>query len=151
MNKEEQMITKFCVITFVLLVVNLYPQAERYTKGAENGYAWMSMDDPALMYSTSKENYLSSILDRLRLTKEKHPGIASLSCTEDINKLSIEGKSDKISLKDVAIEMDKFYLRKDNLVIPIIFAYCYTIKTFAGASTKELNDYRDEVLLFCYE
>jgi len=135
----------------VLLVVNLYSQTARYTKGAENGYAWMSMDDPALMYSTSKENYLSSILDRLRLTNEKHPEIASLSCKEDINKLFIEGKSDKISISAVVSEMDKFYLQNDNLVIPIIFAYCYTIKTFAGASTKELNDYRDEVLLFCYE
>ena len=144
-------ITKFCVITFLLFTVNLYPQSERYTKGAENGYAWMSMDDPALMYSTSKENYLNSILDRLRLTNEKHPEIASLSCKLDISKLSIGGKSDKISISDVVIEMDKFYSQNDNLIIPIIFAYCYTIKTFAGASAKELNDYRDEVLLFCYE
>jgi hypothetical protein len=111
----------------------------------------MSMDDPALMCSTSKENYLNSILDRLRLTNENYPEIASLSCKEDINKLSIEGKSDKISITDVVSEMDKFYAQNDNLVIPIIFAYCYTIKTFAGASTKELSDYRDEVLLFCYE
>jgi hypothetical protein len=145
------MITNFCVITFLLFVVNLYPQTERYTKGAENGYAWLSMDDPALMYSTSKENYLSSILDRLRLTNEKHPEIASISCKEDINKLTEESKSTEISLKDVTIEMDKFYLLKDNLVIPIIFAYCYTIKKFAGVSTEELNNYRDEVLLFCYE
>lgn len=144
-------IIKYFLITFLLFTVNLYPQSERYTKGAENGYAWMSMDDPALMYSTSKENYLNSILDRLRLTNEKHPEIASLSCKEDINKLSIEGKSDKISISDVVSEMDKFYSQNDNLIIPIIFAYCYTIKTFAGASTKELNDYRDEVLLFCYE
>lgn len=144
-------IIKYFLITFLLFAVNLYPQSERYTKGAENGYAWISMDDPALMYSTSKENYLNSILDRLRLTNEKHPEIASLSCKEDINKLSIEGKSDKISISDVVSEMDKFYSQNDNLIIPIIFAYCYTIKTFAGASTKELNDYRDEVLLFCYE
>lgn len=145
------MIRKYCIITFLLFVVNLYPQTERYTKGTENGYAWLSMDDPALMYSTSKENYLSSILDRLRLTNEKHPKIASLSCKEDINKLAEESKSAEISLKDVTTEMDKFYSRKDNLVIPIIFAYCYTIKKFAGANTEKLNDYRDEVLLFCYE
>lgn len=145
------MIRKYCIITFLLFVVNLYPQTERYTRGAENGYAWLSMDDPALMYSTSKENYLSSILDRLRLTNEKHPEIASISCKEDINKLTEESKSTEISLKDVTIEMDKFYLLKDNLVIPIIFAYCYTIKKFAGVSTEELNNYRDEVLLFCYE
>lgn len=145
------MIRKYCIITFLLFVVNLYSQTERYTRGAENGYAWLSMDDPALMYSTSKENYLSSILDRLRLTNEKHPEIASISCKEDINKLTEESKSTEISLKDVTIEMDKFYLLKDNLVIPIIFAYCYTIKKFAGVSTEELNNYRDEVLLFCYE
>lgn len=145
------MLRKYYIITFLLFVVNLYPQTERYTKGAENGYAWLSMDDPALMYSTSKENYLSSILDRLRLTNEKHPEIASISCKEDINKLTEESKSTEISLKDVTIEMDKFYLLKDNLVIPIIFAYCYTIKKFAGVSTEELNNYRDEVLLFCYE
>jgi hypothetical protein len=145
------MLRKYYIITFLLFVVNLYPQTERYTKGAENGYAWLSMDNPALMYSTSKENYLSSILDRLRLTNEKHPEIASISCKEDINKLTEESKSTEISLKDVTIEMDKFYLLKDNLVIPIIFAYCYTIKKFAGVSTEELNNYRDEVLLFCYE
>jgi len=145
------MIRKYCIITFLLFVINLFPQTERYTRGAENGYAWMSMVDPALMYSISKENYLSSILDRLRLTSEKHPEIASLSCKEDISKLSSGGKSDKISLNDVVIELDMFYSQNDNLVIPIIFAYCYTIKKFAGASTKELGDYRDEVLLFCYE
>jgi hypothetical protein len=142
---------KSFILIFLLFIVNLFPQTERYTKGAENGYAWLSMDDPALMYSTSKENYLSSILDRLRLTNEKHPEIASISCKEDINKLTEESKSTEISLKDVTIEMDKFYLLKDNLVIPIIFAYCYTIKKFAGVSTEELNNYRDEVLLFCYE
>ena len=69
---------KSFILIFLLFVVNIFPQAERYTKGAENGYAWMSMDNSALMYSTSKENYLSSILDRFRITNEKHPEIASL-------------------------------------------------------------------------
>lgn len=142
---------KSFILIFLLFVVNLFPQAERNTKGAANGYAWMSMGDPALMYSISKENYLSSILDRLRLTREKHPEIASLSCKEDISKLSSESKSDKISLNDVVIELDGFYSQNDNLIIPIIFAYCYTIKKFAGTSTEELIHYKDAVLLFCYE
>lgn len=142
---------KSFILIFLLFVVNLFPQSERHTKGAENGYVWLSMDDPALMYSISKENYLSSILDRFRLTNEKHPEIASLSCKEDINKLSSEGKSDKISLNDVVLEMNVFYSVDDNLVIPIIFAYCYTIKKFAGATIEELRNYRDDVLLFCYE
>jgi len=109
------------------------------------------MDDPALMYSTSKENYLSSILDRFRITKEKHPEIASLSCKEDINKLSTDSKLNAISLNDVVLEMNNFYSVEDNLIIPIIFAYCYTIKKIAGATIEELSYYREEVLLFCYE
>ncbi|MCW8805215.1 MAG: hypothetical protein OQK56_02045 [Ignavibacteriaceae bacterium] len=145
------MMIKSLILIFLLFVVNLFPQSERYTKGAENGYAWLSMDDPSLMYSTSKENYLSSILDRFRITKEKHPEIASLTCKEDINKLSTEGKSNEISLNDVVTEMNDFYSVEDNLVIPIIFAYCYTIKKFAGANIEELSNYRNEVLLFCYE
>lgn len=129
----------------------MFPQSERQTKGAENGYAWLAMDDPALMYSTSKENYLSSILDRLKVTNEKYPEIESLGCREDINKLTKEGKSDEISITNVVFEMDKFYSAEENLVIPIVFAYCYTIKQFAGASVEELLIYKDEVLLFCYE
>ncbi len=142
---------KYFIITVLLFTINIFPQSERYTKGAENGYAWISMDEPVLMYSTSKENYLSSILDRIKLTKEKYPEIASLSCKEEINELTKHGKSNEISLNDVVNEINKFYSEEDNLVIPIVFAYCYTIKKIAGSSSEELDVYRNEVLLFCYE
>ncbi len=145
------MMLKSVILIFLLFIVNLFPQAERTTKGAANGYAWLAMGDPSLPYSITKENYLNSILDRIKLTKEKHPEIASLSCKEDINKLSGEGKSNEISLNDVVLEMNYFYSFEDNLVIPIIFAYCYTIKKIAGVTVEELSDYRNEVLLFCYE
>jgi hypothetical protein len=138
-------------LILLLFTVSVLPQTERYTKGAENGYAWITMDDPALMYSISKENYLSSILDRIKLTKEIHPEIASLSCREEINQLATEGKSYQISLNDVVIEIDMFYLQNDNLIIPIIFAYCYTIKKFAGRSKEQLDDYREEILSFCFQ
>jgi hypothetical protein len=85
------------------------------------------------------------------VTGEKYPEIASLSCKEDINLLLSKGKSDEFSLEDVVKKIDKFYSREENLVIPIIFAYCYTIKQFAGASPKELNKYKEEVLKFCNE
>lgn len=148
------MVKKVIVYSSVLIfywTTTHFPQDERYTKGAENGYTWLAMDDPNLMYNTSKENYLGSILDRIRITQEKHPEIASLSCREDINKLLSEGKSEEISLEDVAKEIDKFYSRNENLVIPIIFAYCYTIKKLAGVKVKELDKYREDVLLYCYE
>jgi hypothetical protein len=140
---------KYLFVAVLIFTTISFPQSERYTKGAENGYTWLAMDDPSLMYNTSKENYLSSILDRIHITGEKHPEIVSLTCREDINKLFNEGKSDKISLEDVVKEIDGFYSQKGNMAIPIIFAYCYTIKKFAGAGSKELNVYREEVLKFC--
>lgn len=109
------------------------------------------MEGPIQMVSTSKETYLSSILNRFRLTQEKYPEIESLSCSKEINELLKEGKSGEISIEDIVNKIDKFYSQIDNMVIPIIFAYCYCIKELAGASIKELNTYKDEVLLFCYE
>ena len=38
---------KLFLMFFFLAALNVFPQAERYTKGAENGYAWFAMDDPA--------------------------------------------------------------------------------------------------------
>ncbi|MCU0405930.1 MAG: hypothetical protein MUE64_02990 [Ignavibacteriaceae bacterium] len=121
----------FFVLVFILSI-NIFPQTERYTKGAENGYAWRRMEDPSQFYSTSKETYLASILDRIRLTGEKYPEIESLSCRDDMEKLFSEGKS-------------------EDMIIPIIFAYCHSIKKFAGSSGEELYNYKQEVLLFCNE
>ena len=148
------MLKKAAIYIFVFIAIfsaTTNAQSERYTKGAENGYTWLAMDDPSLMYNSSKENYLSSILDRMRITGERYPEVSSLGCRTDIDKLFTEGKSDEFSLEDVVNEIDRFYSQRDNLIIPIIFAYCYTIKKFAGATAKELNKYKKEVLTFCNE
>lgn len=142
---------KYLFLLAFILSINIFPQTERYTKGAENGYTWIRMEDPNQFYSTSKETYLSSILERFRLTGEKYPEIESLSCSDDMQKLFSEGKSEEISLEDIVNEIDEFYSISDNMTIPIIFAYCHSIKKFAGASIEELNDYRKQVLLFCNE
>jgi hypothetical protein len=143
--------TKYLFVLLLIFAVNVFAQAERYTKGAENGYTWIRMEDSSKPYNTSKESYLGSILDRFRLTGERYPEIESLSCREDIEKLFSEGKSDEISLEDIVKEINTFYSQSDNMIIPIIFAYCYTIKKFAGASFRELNAYKEEVILFCNE
>ena len=143
--------TKYLFVLLLIFAANSFAQSERYTKGAENGYTWIRMEDPIQPYNTSKENYLGSILERYRLTQEKYPEIASLSCREDMNKLFDEGKSDEISLDDIVKEIDGFYSNSDNMIVPIIFAYCYSIKKFAGASAKELKAYKEEVLKFCDE
>lgn len=140
---------KLYFLLILILSVSLSAQDKRHTKGAENGYSWLEMEPRVIHYSTSKETYLASILERFRLTEETYPEISSFSCREDIKRLSAQTGSGEILLQDVVDEIDKFYSKKENLVIPIIFAYCYTIKEFTGASKKELNDYRDRVLNFC--
>ena len=142
---------KYLALFILFFAAAAFSQSGRYTKGAENGYTWIRMEDPGQLYSTSKETYLSSILERFRLTGEKYPEIESLSCSEDMEKLLREGMSDEISMEDIVFEIDKFYLTGDNMIIPIIFAYCYSIKKVAGVSTEELNDYRKQVILFCEE
>jgi hypothetical protein len=92
---------KYILLIILVFVSTSFPQSNRYTKGAENGYMWQAMSEPNLMYSVSKENYLSSILDRTQITGEKYPEIASLTCREDIEKIYKEGKSNKLSLEDV--------------------------------------------------
>ncbi|MCW8803727.1 MAG: hypothetical protein OQK57_04945 [Ignavibacteriaceae bacterium] len=143
--------TKYLFVLLIIFAAIAFPQSERFTKGAENGYTWIRMEDASRPYNTSKENYLGSILDRFRLTGERYPEIESLSCREDNEKLFSEGKSGEISLEDIVKGIDTFYSRSDNMIIPIIFAYCYSIKKFAGASFKELNAYKEKVILFCKE
>lgn len=135
----------------LIITINIFCQEERFTKDLENGYTWIKMEAPAQYYSTSKETYLSSILERYRLTQEKHPEIASLGCKEEIRKLYEEGKSDKISMSEVVKKIDVYYSEKDNMYVPIIFAYCYTIKKLSGASEAELDEYEKQVMLFCKE
>ncbi|RPI68385.1 MAG: hypothetical protein EHM47_14550 [Ignavibacteriales bacterium] len=142
---------KYFFVFALVFSANIFSQPERYTKGAENGYTWISMEDPNQFYSTSKETYLSSILERIRLTGEKYPEIESLSCKEDMKKLFSEGKSDEISMEDIVNELDKFYSEEQSLVVPIIFAYCYTIKKISGVNETELADYKNQVLEFCEE
>ena len=47
--------------------------------------------------------------------------------------------------------IDKFYNDRKILVIPIVFAYCYSIKNFAGVSKEDLKSYRENLLAFSKE
>jgi len=109
------------------------------------------MGNPYTLHDDSKEIYLSGILERLRLLKQKQPLIDSLSCSEEYNSLLKEGKPGDITMADMITSIDKFYRDNNNLVIPIVFAYCYNIKKFAGASKDELNSYREKLLAFSNE
>ena len=145
------MMSNYLISIILLITSTLFAQPERYTKGAENGYTWISMGNPHLLYDDSKEVYLSGILERLRLLKLTKPLIDSLSCREEYNTLLEEGKSGDITMADMITSIDKFYTNSKNLVIPIMFAYCYSIKKFAGVSKENLNSYREKLLAFSNE
>lgn len=140
-----------CLALILSTVSILQAQSERYTKGAENGYAWKTMENPLLIYDDSKYNYLSGMLERFNLLKENYPRIEHLICTDDIKKLQAQNKSDEITLDHIVKAIDKFYSYEFNMIIPIIFAYCYCIREFAGADKNELKKYREEILEFCGE
>lgn len=148
---KKNRLPNILIALFLIFAANALPQSERHTKSADNGYTLISLEDPIQPYSTSKENYLGSILERYRLTQEKYPEIESLGCKDDIESLQGESKSDEISLEDIVNEINRFYSNSDNMIIPIIFAYCYSIKKIAGTDNKALEDYRQRVLNFCDE
>ena len=150
-NHRKNRLTNILFALLLIFAENVFSQSERYTKGAENGYTWISLEDPVQFYSTSKENYLGSILERYRLTKEKYPETESLDRKDDIETLQSERKSDEISLEDIVDEIDRFYSSIDNMIIPIIFAYCYSIKKIVNADNKDLENYRQRVLNLCDE
>ncbi len=65
--------------------------------------------------------------------------------------LPSEIKLEELDLNLMVKMIDDFYGSKENLVIPIIGAYCYCVKDLAGLSLKDLESYRQELLDFSKE
>ncbi len=143
--------SNYLISIILLITFTLYAQPERYTKGAENGYAWKALENPGVAFSDAKYNYLSGLLERNGTVIERFPEVEHLGCRSDVNKLLEDGMSDELSLDDMVDAIDKFYSKSGNLVIPIMFAYCYCIKEIAGTSMDNLVEYREEILDFCGE
>lgn len=127
-------------------------QDERYTKGAENGYAWLSLNQSNNTLTDYKFEYLARMLDNQRymILYENKPKMP-IGCRDDIVKLGESKNSDELDLNYIVKMIDDFYSRKENLVIPVIGAYCYCVKDLAGLSLKDLESYRQELLSFSKE
>jgi len=143
------------IFLFVLLIsVQSFSQSqdERYTKGAENGYAWLSLNQSNNTLTDYKFEYLASMLDNQRymILYEKKPKMP-IGCRDDITKLGESKNSEELDLNLMVKMIDEFYSRKENLVIPVIGTYCYCVKDLAGLSLKDLESYRQELLEFSKE
>ena len=149
-NYKEQM-KFYLILAGIIFISTILSAQSRYTKGAENGYSWLAMEVSQLPYNNMKYNYLSGILDKNKIISSKFPGSKRLLCSNEINELLGKDKSKSFSLEDVVKDIDSFYTNNNNLVIPIVFAYCYVIKQEAGRTETELRNYKKEVIEFCKE
>ncbi|UCH66768.1 MAG: hypothetical protein JSW63_06495 [Ignavibacterium sp.] len=143
--------SKLIFYIILLLGTLLIAQGKRYTKGTENGYTWISMEEPNLLVDESKSNYLSGMLERMRLEKQQISVLEELICKKEFYSLLVDGKSEEISMDDMVIAINHFYRNEENLVIPILLAYCYCIKSFFGMDEEGLEMYREKLLEFSRE
>lgn len=122
---------------------------ERFTHGAENGYSWLEYAKTSHTVEDYRYNYLASMLDYHRGRKQLglKPRIP-VDCFDDIYKLSESGVGNEIDLHSMVKLVDNFYSDDENLIIPILGAYCYSIKSLAGLNKKDLEKYRQELLTF---
>ena len=71
-----------------------------------------------------------------------------MDCFDEIFKLSDTGKGEELDLHAMVHLVDKFYSSEENLIIPILGAYCYSIKSLTGINVEKLEEYRNELLTF---
>ncbi len=135
---------KYFLILVLIFISNSFAQNENknLTKGYENGNVWNSF-----YVIDSKINYLSNMLERFHLLGKK-PIIYKDSVCYNIfyKELKNSNSNKNISLNDIENEIDVFYSIKVNIRIPILNAFCYSLRKLQGFSKLYLNNYRKNLL-----
>ncbi len=145
---------KVKVVIFLLVILNSFQfaQDKRYTKGAENGYVWITLNQSYNTLTDYKFEYLASMLENQRyMIKYENKPKLPIGCRDDIAKVGESENAEELDLNFMVELIDEFYTRKENLIIPVIGAYCYCVKNLAGLNLKELENYRQELLAFSKE
>lgn len=145
---------KVKVVIFLLVILNSFQFAQdnRYTKGAENGYVWITLNQSYNTLTDYKFEYLASMLENQRyMIKYENKPKLPIGCRDDIAKVGESENAEELDLNFMVEMIDEFYTRKENLIIPVIGAYCYCVKNLAGLNLKELENYRQELLAFSKE
>lgn len=145
---------KVKVVIFLLVILNSFQfaQDKRYTKGAENGYVWITLNQSYNTLTDYKFEYLASMLENQRyMIKYENKPKLPIGCRDDIAKVGESENAEELDLNFMVEMIDEFYTRKENLIIPVIGAYCYCVKNLAGLNLKELENYRQELLAFSKE
>lgn len=155
LNKRSAMKSILLLVLFSTLSSSysqnkdVYNLDKRFTHGAENGYSWWDYAKSSHTVEDYRYNFLAAMLDYHKGRKQaglkpKFP----IDCYDDIYKLSEAGKGEEIDLYAMVRMIDNFYSKEENLIIPILGAYCYCIKSLTEISDNQLEDYRQELLKF---
>lgn len=138
-------------ITLFLLVCSVFAQDKFYTKGLANGYAWTAPAS-ASKVAYAKGESLSAILNYNKFKTDLQREVSfPLECKDDVDKLLQSNSTSTIELETIEKMIDKFYDNQENLVIPVLGAYCCCIKELTGESFKDIEKYRQELLEFSSE
>ncbi|MFZ1518243.1 MAG: hypothetical protein WAU11_05680 [Ignavibacteriaceae bacterium] len=126
-------------------------QDKFYTKGLANGYAWTAPPS-ASMLAYSKGESLSGMLNRRKYQTQIQRDVSfPLGCDAKVEELLKSDSSPVIDLQTIEKMIDEFYDNKENLVIPVLGAYCCCIKELSGESFEDIEKYRQELLEFSFE
>jgi hypothetical protein len=140
---------KILIFGLILSSLTINAQDKFYTKGLVNGYAWTDQNS-TMALTHSKTESLGAILERRNslslpnsdLNKSSFP----LDCDSDIEKLDKLSKSNTIELDAIVKMIDDFYVKKENLIIPVLGAYCCSVKKLSDVSPEEIEKYRTKLL-----
>lgn len=133
------------IIFIILTFINISAQDKRYTHNYENGYMWLDFEK-RMVAKNVKYDFLSSMLENEKLKKLSGNYYDELGCEKEITTLLSNNK--QIDLNEVISLIDQFYADETNLIIPIRYAYCYSIKTLVYINKGELDTYKEKLIEF---
>lgn len=144
-------------IALSLFALTILAQDKFYSKGLANGYAWTDR------YSTntlaySKRESLGKMLPYKMIRPDKNIPIDQnsiqrkisfpLECEDDVRELAKINEEEMIDIGVMVKMIDEFYANEDNLIIPVLGAYCYSVKKLVGINPEELEHYRLKLLKY---
>ncbi len=140
---------RILTIALSFFALTILAQDKFYTKGLANGYAWTAPPSASMLAYSKSESLSEMLIIKQYQTDIQREVSFPLYCKDDVDKLLDSNSLSTIELETIEKMIDVFYESKENLIIPVLGAYCYNIKKLAGYNSEELKSYKENLLKFC--